>query len=45
MLDIVQFFPSIDHALLCRTLFRMLRSDGLPRLTDRILGSGEGVLA
>lgn len=44
--DVVQFFPSIDHAILRRTLDRMLPADaGLGWLIDRILESGRDVLA
>ena len=43
--DIVQFFPSVDHALLYRLLAR--RIDCLPtlRLIERILDSGAGIHA
>jgi RNA-directed DNA polymerase len=43
--DVVQFFPSIDHALLRQTLLRMLPDDSLFWLVDRILASGQGVLS
>lgn len=42
--DVVQFFPSIDHAILRETLLRMLGADDLQWLIDRILASGRGVL-
>ncbi|MEM7132645.1 MAG: RNA-directed DNA polymerase [Chloroflexota bacterium] len=43
-LDMRQFFPSIDHAILRKTLWRKIQ-DGRPRgLIDRILASGVGVL-
>ncbi len=44
-LDIVQHFPSLDHAILKRELFRVVRDDQVRRLIDVILASGEGVLA
>ncbi len=43
--DIVQFFPSIDHAVLSGTLGRMLPDDSLAWLVERILASGQAVLA
>ena len=43
--DVVQFFPSIDHAVLSQVLRRMLPDDSLFWLIDRILASGVGVLA
>ncbi|MDI6768686.1 MAG: RNA-directed DNA polymerase [Anaerolineales bacterium] len=43
--DVRQFFPSIDHTILRRTLKAMLPDDSLLWLVDRILASGRGVLA
>lgn len=43
--DIRQFFPSVDHALLSRTLNRKIRDRALRRLVARILASGEDVLS
>lgn len=43
--DIAQFFPSIDHAVLRETLVSMLPDESVLWLLDRILASGEGVLA
>lgn len=43
--DVRQFFPSIDHALLRKTLKSMLPDDSLMWLVDRILASGRGVLS
>ena len=43
--DIVQFFPSIDHAVLRSGLRRILPDDSLFWLIDSILASGAGVLA
>jgi RNA-directed DNA polymerase len=43
--DIAQFFPSIDHAVLRYTLTKMLPDESVMWLIDRILASGEGVLA
>jgi len=43
--DVVQFFASIDHAVLRRELARVLRDDDVLWLVDQILGSGAGVLA
>jgi RNA-directed DNA polymerase len=42
--DVVQFFPSIDHALLRQTLQGMLPDNSLLWLVDRILDSGQAVL-
>jgi retron-type reverse transcriptase len=44
-LDIVQHFPSIDHAILKQELFRLLPDNGVQWLVNLILQSGEGVLA
>lgn len=43
--DIVQFFPSIDHVLLRETLKTMLPDESISWLVDRILASGQNVLA
>lgn len=43
--DGVQFFPSIDHAILLATLNKMLPDPSLNWLFERILFSGAGVLA
>jgi RNA-directed DNA polymerase len=42
--DLVQFFPSIDHAVLRRLLARKVEDDDVRWLIDRILESGQGVL-
>ncbi len=43
--DIAQFFPSIDHEVLRATLKNMLPDGSALWLIDRILASGQGVLA
>lgn len=43
-LDVRQFFPSLDHALLRAMLFAKVEDPGLRWLVDSILASGEGVL-
>ncbi len=43
--DVVQFFPSIDHAILRATLEKMLPDESVTWLLERILASGQGVLA
>jgi RNA-directed DNA polymerase len=43
--DVEQFFPAIDHAILRRTLARKLADPDVLWLIDRILASGDGVLA
>ncbi|MFH2102391.1 MAG: RNA-directed DNA polymerase [Chloroflexota bacterium] len=43
--DLKQFFPSIDHVILGKTLKAMLPDDSLAWLVERILESGRGVLA
>jgi retron-type reverse transcriptase len=43
--DIVQFFPSVDHAILRSILARKIADAGVLWLIDGILASGEGVLA
>lgn len=44
-LDIVQHFPSLDHAVLKEELFRVIGDEPVRRLIDVVLRSGEGVLA
>jgi RNA-directed DNA polymerase len=44
-IDIVEHFPSMDHATLRRQLRKVVRDDGLRWLIDLVLASGEGVLA
>ena len=43
--DVVQFFPSVDHAILRGILSRKLADADVMWLVDRILESGAGVLA
>jgi retron-type reverse transcriptase len=43
-MDIVQHFPSIDHAILRDTLGRVIREPDVLWLVDRIVESGAGVL-
>ena len=43
--DVRQFFPSIDHTLLRRTLERRIQDGGIRRLIALILASGAGVLS
>ena len=43
-LDIVKFFPAIDHAILFDTLARVIRDENVLWLVDLILASGTGVL-
>lgn len=43
--DLKQFFPSIDHAILRRTLSRKIADKDVLWLVDRILDSGIGVLS
>lgn len=43
--DLRQFFPSIDHAILRRTLRRKIEDESVLWLADEILHSGEGILA
>lgn len=43
--DVRQFFPSIDHAILRRALARKIADGDVMWLVERILESGEGVLA
>ncbi len=44
-LDIVQHFPSLDHAVLKRALFTLVRDGPVRRLITVILAGGETVLA
>jgi hypothetical protein len=43
-LDIVKHFPSIDHAILIRTLAKQIDDNRLLNLATRIVASGDGVL-
>ena len=43
-LDIVQHFPSLDHAVLKEELFRVIRDEQVQRLIDAILCGGDKVL-
>jgi RNA-directed DNA polymerase len=43
--DVVQFFPSIDHAILRAILRNTLPDDSLMWIVERILASGQGILA
>jgi retron-type reverse transcriptase len=43
--DVVQFFPSIDHAILRRQLARHIACEDTLWLVDRILESGAGILS
>lgn len=43
--DVRQFFPSLDHAILHATLARMIHEEDVLWICDRILASGQGVLA
>jgi retron-type reverse transcriptase len=43
--DVIQFFPSIDHAILRGMVHGMLPDDSLIWLVERILASGNGILA
>jgi RNA-directed DNA polymerase len=43
--DVRQFYPSVDHAILRDQLGRVIGDEGVMWLVDRILTSGEGVLA
>lgn len=43
-LDVRQYFPSIDHALLREMLARQVSDPGVLSLIDRVLAGGEGVL-
>lgn len=44
-LDVVQHFPSLDHAVLQRELFRVIRDERVQQLISLILAGGVGVLA
>jgi len=44
-IDVRQFFPSIDHEVLRRTLARVIADPDVTWLMDRILASGVGVLS
>lgn len=44
-LDLRQFFPSIDHAILRATIAAKVEDEGVLWLVDRILESGQGVLS
>jgi retron-type reverse transcriptase len=44
-MDVCQFFPSIDHALLYDVLARGIQDERVLRLCGQILASGQGVLA
>lgn len=43
-LDIVQHFPSLDHAVLKQTLLHVIKDENVRQLVDVILQSGQGVL-
>jgi retron-type reverse transcriptase len=43
--DVVQHFPSMDHALLGAKLARVIQDEDVLWLADLILASGDGVLA
>jgi Reverse transcriptase (RNA-dependent DNA polymerase) len=43
-LDVVTYFPSINHAILRNVLGRVIRDDDLLWLVDTVIGSGAGVL-
>lgn len=43
-LDIVQFFPSIDHAILRATLTKVITDERVLQLVDAVIESGAGVL-
>jgi len=43
--DIRQFFPAVDLAILRTELARLIRDDAAMEMIDRIVTSGEGVLA
>jgi RNA-directed DNA polymerase len=43
--DVRQFFPSLDHTILRKTLARVIRDDDVLWLCDQILDSGVGVLS
>jgi hypothetical protein len=41
--DVVQYFPSIDHAILHQTLARLIPEDDVMALADAIIASGDRV--
>ena len=43
--DVRQFFPSVDHVVLYKTLVKMLPDESVMWLIERILASGRGVLS
>jgi RNA-directed DNA polymerase len=43
-LDVVKHFPSMDHAVLLRTLGGVIREDDVMTLVREVVASGEGVL-
>ncbi|MFQ5614608.1 MAG: reverse transcriptase domain-containing protein [Anaerolineae bacterium] len=43
--DIVQFFPSVDHAILYQALARYIADSRTMRLIERIIASGRGIHA
>jgi retron-type reverse transcriptase len=43
--DVRQFFPSVDHEILCYELSRLIRDDQTIWLIDSIIKSGVGVLS
>ncbi|ESQ15122.1 MAG: RNA-directed DNA polymerase [Thiohalocapsa sp. PB-PSB1] len=43
-MDVVQHFPAIDHAILARTLARVVRDSDLMALIAQIIASGDRVL-
>jgi len=43
--DVRQFFPSIDHEILCNELSRLINDDQTNWLVDTIIKSGVGVLS
>ncbi|MBI3244445.1 MAG: RNA-dependent DNA polymerase [Chloroflexi bacterium] len=43
--DIQQFFPAVDHGLLRNELARLIADRAVLKLADRVIASGEGVLA
>ena len=45
LIDLEQFFPSIDHAILLKLLSRKIKDERVLDLTRNILASGTGVLS
>ena len=43
-MDVLRFFPSVDHEILMSILKRKIRDRKIIRLVKRILSSGEGIL-